>query len=414
MPKKNIYLDHASTTPVDQAVLRAMEPYWSKNFGNASSLYRLGLKSKEALEASRRLVAKILNCQPEEIIFTGSGTASINLALKGLLVNKKRSHLITSTIEHQAVLQTAHYLKNYGQGVTLVPVDAEGLLSLPALKKAIKKNTVLVSIMMANNEIGTLQPIQAIGNYLQKLNKIRQKQKLPHIYFHTDACQAAGAINLNVRQLHVDLLTINGSKIYGPKGTGLLYVKKGTPLEPLLHGGGQENNLMSGTENIPGFVGLAKALELVQKNRVKESRRLSLLRDWLIKKILTTIPKAKLNGHPQKRLPNNINISFLDIEGEAILLYLDEVGIQASTGSACTAHDLEPSHVIRALGCPYEVAHGSIRFTLGKNTTKKDLIYLISKLPGIVKKLRQTSPLNIKMSQVDRAIAQAPRQITNL
>lgn len=414
MPKKNIYLDYASTTPVDQRVLKAMEPYWSKKFGNASSLYRLGLKSKEALENSRRTVAKILNCQPEEIIFTGGGTASINLALKGLMLNKNKGHLISSVIEHQAVLQTAEYLKSFGQSVSLLPVSAEGLVSLGDLKKAIKKNTRLVSIMMANNEVGTIQPIQAIGSYLQRLNKIRAKQKLPYIYFHTDACQAAGALDLNVRKLHIDLLTINGSKIYGPKGLGLLYVKRGTPLEPLLHGGGQEKNLISGTENIPGIVGLAKALELVSKNKIKEAQRLIKLRDWLIKTILTTIPKTRLNGHPSQRLPNNINISILDIEGEAVLLYLDEVGIQASTGSACTAHNLEPSHVIRALGCPYEMAHGSMRFTLGKYTTKKDLEYLMAKLPAIIKKLRQTSPVKIKMSEMERAITKAPRRIINL
>ena len=410
---KNIYLDYASTTPVDPQVVKSMQPYWTENFGNPSSLYRLGRISAQAIATARQKVAKILNCQNEEIIFTGSGTSSINLALKGFAANHK-IHFITSAIEHHAVLDTAEYLHKQGHEVSILPVDADGLVSLSDLQVAITNQTELVSIMMANNEIGSLQPIREIGAWLEKINKQREKDGLPKIYFHTDACQAAGALDLDVKKLHVDMLTINGSKIYGPKGTGLLYVKRGTHLSALIHGGGQEKNLLSGTENVPGIVGLATALELVSKTRTKEAARLSKLRDWLIKEILTTIPKTMLNGHDNLRLPNNINVGILDVEGEAMLLYLDEANIQASTGSACTSTTLDPSHVITAIGCPYEVAHGSMRFSLGKHTTKKDLEYLMSKLPAIVEKLRQASPVKIDLLQVKKSIANAPRKIKKL
>ncbi|MFA6253621.1 MAG: aminotransferase class V-fold PLP-dependent enzyme [Patescibacteria group bacterium] len=411
--KKNIYLDHAATTPTDPQVVKAMGPYWTQEFGNPSALYSLGQYAKRALDDSRQVVAKIFNCQPEEIIFTGNGTESINLAIKGLVLasNLNPAHVITSNFEHHAVLNAVQTLKNQGHTVSLVPVDADGLIMLDKLWSAIKKNTVLISIMMANNEVGTIQPIQEIGAKLKKINQERKTKNLPHIYFHTDACQAAGALDLNVEKLHVDLMTINGSKIYGPKGVGVLYVKRGTTLKALIDGGGQEKNLRSGTENVPGIVGLAVALKIAAAKKEKENKRLTILRDWLIKKILTTIPKTLLNGHAQKRLPNNINISILDIEGEAMLLYLDEIGIQASTGSACTAQDLEPSHVIRALGRPYEAAHGSLRLTLGRSTTKDDLIYLTKKLPSIVKKLRQTSPVSVNMDTLHSSIKKYPREI---
>ncbi|PWB38362.1 MAG: cysteine desulfurase NifS [Parcubacteria group bacterium] len=415
---RQIYLDHAATTPTDPAVVRAMAPYWTEYFGNPSSLYRLGQTSKKAINQSRQIVANNLSGQPDEIFFTAGGTESINLAIKGLLsavkIAEKTNHFITSAIEHHAVLHTAESIKKQNQEVSILPVDDQGIVMMPALKDAIRDNTVLVSIMMANNEIGTIQPIREIGAYLQKLNTERLARKLPRIFFHTDACQGAGALDLNVHKLHVDLLSLNGSKIYGPKGVGVLYVRRGTPLTPLIDGGGQENNLRSGTENVPDIVGLGKALELINKNKVKENARLIKLRDWLIKEILSKIPKTRLNGHPSTRLPNNVNVSILDVEGEAMLLYLDEVGIQASTGSACTSTTLEPSHVIRALGCPYEVAHGSMRFTLGKSTAKKDLEYLMSKLPGIVKRLRQASPVKIDPDEVNRAIKNAPRKIINL
>ncbi len=410
MPK-NIYLDYAATTPVDERVVAAMEPYWTKEFGNPSSLYKLGQRAKHAIDNSRQTVADFLNCQAEEIIFTGSGTASINLALKGLLDSyKEPMHIITSSIEHHAVLHAAERLKKLGHEVSVLPVDQDGLVNPKDLEAAIQNNTVLVSIMMANNEIGVIQDIQKFGNLISKINKTRQNK----IYFHTDACQAAGALDLDVKKLHVDLLTINGSKIYGPKGVGVLYIKKGTPLTALIDGGGQEKNLYSGTENVPGIVGLATALKLAYQDKEKNNKQLTELRDWLISEILTKIDKTRLNGHATKRLPNNINISILDVEGEAMLLYLDEVGIQASTGSACTSTTLDPSHVIRALGCPYEVAHGSMRFSLGKDTTKQDLEYLMTKLPMIVEKLRKASPVNVDMDDIAKSVKLAPRKITNL
>ncbi len=413
--KQNIYLDHAATTPCDPRVVKAMAPYWTENFGNPSSLYAMGQKAKAALDNSRQTIAKIFACRPEEIIFTGGGTESINLAIKGLVMASRLNpaHIITSNFEHHAVLNSVEALKKWGHEVSLAPVDADGLIMLDKLFSAIKDNTILISVMMANNEVGTIEPIQEMGARLTKINQERKEKKLPHIYLHTDACQAAGALDLNVEKLHVDLLTINASKIYGPKGVGVLYVKRGTPLKALVDGGGQENNLRSGTENVPGIIGLATALELAQADREKENKRLIELRDWLIKEMLK-IPKTLLNGHPEKRLPNNINISILDIEGEAMLLYLDEIGIQASTGSACTAQDLEPSHVIRALGRPYEAAHGSLRLTLGRSTKKSDLEYLLSKLPGIVEHLRHASPVNVNMETLHSSIKKYPREIINL
>lgn len=419
MPKKNsIYLDYAATTPTDPVVVLAMAPYWSEKFGNPSSLYSLGLAAKAAVGQARESIAKILNCQAEEIIFTSGGTESIALAIKGLaydfLDKKEKPHFIISSIEHHAVLHTVEHLAKQGFGVSIVPVDNDGLIMLDKLAEAIKNNTILISVMLANNEIGTIQPIQKIGAWLNKLNQERGKKKLPKIYLHTDACQASGALTLDVQKLHVDLLTLNGSKIYGPKGIGLLYVRRGMHLSPLIDGGGQEKNLRSGTENVPAIVGLAKALELSQKNKDRENKRLIFLRDWLIKELLKNIPKTILNGHPTKRLPNNINISILDIEGETLILYLDELGIQASTGSACTSTTLEPSHVIRALGRPYEAAHGSLRLTLGKNTSKADLGYLLDKLPDIVAYLRKGSPVTIDMVKLEQVIKNNPKKIINL
>ena len=412
--KKNIYLDHASTTPTDPLVVKAMEPYWTKYYGNPSSLYQLGLRSKKAIDSARLKIAKILNCQAEEIIFTGGGTASINLALKGVMNKVQAGHMITSAIEHHAVLHTADTLKKNGHSVSILPVDAEGLIKLSDVQQAIQDDTRLISIMIANNEIGVIQDIQKIGALIAKINQTRVKKKLAKIYFHTDACQAAGTLNLDVKRLHIDLLTINGSKIYGPKGVGALYIKSGTNISAIIDGGGQEKNLNSGTENVPGIVGLATAMELASKTRIKENARLTKLRDQLIKGILKAIPKTILNGHPTKRLPNNINISILDVEGEAMLLYLDEIGIQASTGSACTSTTLDPSHVIRALGCPYEVAHGSMRFTLGKHTSAEDIKYVIKHLLKIIKHLRSASPVIVNMTEVTKAIKNAPRKIIKL
>jgi cysteine desulfurase len=392
-----IYLDHAATTYVIPEVKKEMDRYFSEEFGNPGSFNTIGLKAKKALENARSRVASVLKAEPEEIIFTGSGTESVNLAIKGVAsaLRKRGSHIITSKIEHHAVLDTCEYLeKEEGFRVTYLDVDKFGLVNPGDVEKAITKNTILATIMHANNEIGTVQPVAEIG-------KIARKHG---VLFHTDACQAAGFLDINVRSLNVDLMSLNGSKIYGPKGVGALYVRKGTPIKPIIHGGGQEFGLRSGTENVPNIVGFAKALELAQKSRERESARLEKLRDRLIKGILDNVPKSFLNGHPERRLPNNVNVSILDVEGEALLLHLNRHGIYASTGSACTSKTLDPSHVILATGLPYEAAHGSIRFSLGKRTTEKDIDKVIEVLPGIVEKLRRISPVKLSVSEVKRRI----------
>ena len=393
--KHHVYLDHAATTPTDPRVVEAMLPYFSEKYGNPSSLYSLGLEAKNTLLGARQTMAKIFNCTPGEIVFTGGGTESDNLGIIGVArawarKEKKPGHIITSTIEHHAVLHACNYLEKYeGWRVTKVPVDGDGLVDPNVVRDALTEDTALVTIMYANNEIGTIEPLSEIG----KVCKSRKKK----VFFHTDACQAAGALTLDVEKLGVDLLTINGSKIYGPKGVGALYIRRGTLIEALIHGGGQERNLRSGTENVAAIVGLATALELAQTERESENQRLIYLRDKLIQGILQAVPKSRLNGHPEKRLPNNVNITLLDVEGEAMLLYLDEYGIQAATGSACDSATLDPSHVIVALGLPYEFAHGSLRFTLGKSTTAEDVDYVLEVLPKVVDILRKVSPLNLEL-----------------
>ena len=388
--KKIIYLDHASTTYLDPRVKKAMDPYFENIFGNPGSLHQLGLQTKHAVQESREIIAKQLNCKAEEIIFTSGGTESINLAIKGVALKKGKGHIITSKIEHPAVLETCKYLERKGFTVTYLEVNKFGLISLKDLERAIKSNTILISIMYANNEIGTIEPIKEIG-------RIAKKNK---ILFHTDACQAAGALDLDVNQLNVDLMTLNGSKIYGPKGIGILYKSQEVRLEPLIHGGGQESRTRSGTENVPGIVGFAKALELAQKEKEKENTRLTELRDYFIQDILIKIPKSFLNGHPNKRLPNNANISFLDVEGESIMLYLDDKGIALSTGSACSSTTLEVSHVLDAIGLVHDAAHGSIRVSLGKSTTKADLDYTIKEIVKIIKYLRQISPVKMELKDI--------------
>lgn len=378
-----VYLDHGSTTRMDERVKEEMEPYLDRIYANPGSLHNLGLEAKEALQKARERVAKILNCQPEEIIFTSGGTESINLALKGI----KKGHIITSKIEHPAVLETCKFLEKNGYTVTYLNVDKEGLIDPKDVEEAIRDDTVLITIMYANNEIGTIEPIKEIG-------AIAKKHNIP---FHTDACQA-GSLNIDVEDLNVDMMTLNGSKIYGPKGVGILYKKKGIELEPLLHGGGQEFGLRSGTQNIPGIIGFAHALELEQDK--KENQRLIKLRDYLIDELLK-IPKTFLNGSKDKRLSNNVNISFLDIEGESILLHLNEKGIYVSTGSACSSEKLEISHVLDAIGLDHDYAHGSIRFSLGRHTKKEDLDYLIKELKVIVDSLRKISPLNLEVQKND-------------
>ncbi|PJA47186.1 cysteine desulfurase NifS [Candidatus Uhrbacteria bacterium CG_4_9_14_3_um_filter_36_7] len=394
----HIYLDHAAATPLNPQVFEAMRYFFDGKefYGNPSSFHTPGKEAKDVIEKSRKNIAEILNCRPDEIIFTSGGTESDNLAILGVAraLKDKGNHLITSTIEHHAVLEPMIFLeKKEGYKLTRISVTEDGIIDPEEVLKAIEPDTIFVSIMMANNEIGTIQPIAEIGNLIQKY-RLENHSEFP--LFHTDACQASGFLDLDISKLHVDLLTFNGSKIYGPKGIGVLYIKRGIKLQPLLFGGGQEKGIRAGTEFVAGIVGLAKALELVQKEKVKENERLIILRDYFITEILKRIPKTRLNGDKTKRLPNNVHISFLDIEGEALLLYLDAEGIYVSTGSACTSTSLEPSHVILALGLPREVAHGSLRFSLGKGTTKEDIDTVLEVLPGVVKKLRSISPVRVE------------------
>ncbi|MFA5186216.1 MAG: IscS subfamily cysteine desulfurase [Patescibacteria group bacterium] len=393
---KNIYLDHAATTPLDPRVLAKMQPYFSDVFANPSSFHSPGLKAKEAVDAARKSIANQLNAHADEILFCSGGTESDNLAIFGIVrANKgKGKHVITSSIEHHAVLETLKHLEKVGViDLTILPVDRTGLVDVKEVEAALRPDTILVSIMYANNEIGTIEPIADIGRVLLKWRKTNGSA-LP--YFHSDACQAAGALDLDVEKLHVDLLTINGSKIYGPKGVGLLFVRRSVSLEPIVYGGGQERGMRSGTENVPGIIGLAAALELAQAEKEKENVRLTKLRDKLIEGLLK-IPKTRLNGHATERLPNNVNVSFMDIEGEAAVLYLDAQGIYCSTGSACASSTLDPSHVILAIGVSYEAAHGSLRFTLGRSTKSTDIDYVLKTIPGIVEKLRHMSPVNLDM-----------------
>ncbi|MFC1655416.1 cysteine desulfurase NifS [Patescibacteria group bacterium] len=386
---REVYLDNAATTQLDPRVFEKMKPFFGEIYGNPSSIYEKAQEARNELDNARMTIAQIIGSSPEEIIFTSGGTESDNLAIFGIArANKKKgNHIITSAIEHHAVLHPCEQLEKEGFEVTYIPVEENGIVDPAKVKEAMREDTILVSIMYANNEIGTIQPIAKIGRACIK------KQ----IHFHTDACQAAGALDLNVDKLHLDLMTINGSKMYGPKGIGMLYVRSGTPLKPIMFGGEQEKRIRPGTENVAAIVGMAEALRLAQEEREPENKRLIKLRDKLIQGITDKVPKVRLNGDAENRLPNNVNMSILDIEGEALLLRLDMVGIAASSGSACTSGSLDPSHVILALGLPYEVAHGSLRFSLGKNTTDEDIDYVLERLPQIVKDLRAISPVRINM-----------------
>lgn len=385
---RTIYLDYAATTPTDKRVLKEMLPYFTTKYGNPSSFHIKGLEAKKTITNAKERIAKILNCSSEELVFTGSGTESINIAIQGVARALKRRgrHIISTTIEHKAVLNTLKALKEEGFEITLLNVDKDGLVNQNELMDAIRKDTILVTIIYANNEIGVIQDIK-------NLAKIARERG---VLFHTDACQAASTIDIDVSHLGVDLMTLNGSKIYATKGIGLLYVKKGVNIKPIIFGGGQEEGLRPGTENVPAIVGMAKALEICEIEKEEERKRLTKLRDYFIRRITKEIPKTILNGHREKRLANNINISFLDVEGESILLHLSEKGICASAGSACTSSSLEPSHVLIAIGRKKEIAHGSIRFSLGRFTTKKDIDYVMKVLPGIIKRLRVISSVNIK------------------
>ena len=377
-----VYLDHAATTPVAREVLEAMIPFFSEKFGNASSLHAYGREARKALEESREKVAKLINAEPEEIIFTGSGTESDNLAIKGIAFLHRKGHIITSSIEHPAVLETCHYLQRKGFEVTFLPVDKYGLIDIDELEKAIREDTILISIMHASNEIGTIEPVEEIGKIASKNN----------IIFHTDAVQSVGKIEVDVKKLNVDLLSMSSHKIHGPKGVGALYIRKGIKIEPVLHGGGHERGLRSSTENVAGIVGFAKACEIAGNRMEKDAEKMTKLRDKIIKEVLK-IEETYLTGHPTKRLPNHASFYFRGIEGESLVLMLDSKGIATSTGSACSSKKLQPSHVLLATGVKPEDAHGSLRVTLGGENTEEEIEYFLDVLPQIVEDLRKISPM---------------------
>jgi cysteine desulfurase len=379
MPERTIYLDHAATTALDPRVLEIMIPYLTTEYGNASSIYTLGRHAMQAIDRSREQVAEILNCRPTEIAFVGCGSESDNLAIKGMafVSQKKGNHIITSSIEHHAVLHTCQYLDRFGFKTTELPVDEYGCVNPDDVARAITDQTILVSVMYANNEVGTIEPIAEIG-------RICRAKKIP---FHVDAVQAGGALPIDVAALNVDLLSLSAHKFYGPKGMGILYVRQGMRILPQLQGGSQERGRRAGTENVSGIVGTATAFRLAQEELSQVTPRLTALRDRLIEGILT-IPRSRLSGHPTHRLPNNASFCFEGVEGESILLNLDLLGIAASSGSACTSGSTEPSHVLVAMGFPPEWSHGSLRLTLGKENTEEDVDTVLSALPGIIEKLR--------------------------
>ena len=389
---KKIYLDYAATTPADKEVVEEMMPYFSDKFGNPSSIHTFGQEALEAVDKARAQIAEFLHCSPREIIFTSGATESNNMAIKGTLKasQAKDPHIITSSVEHHCVLNSCEVLKKEGVDVTFLKVDKDALVDPENLRKTIKKDTILVSIMYANNEVGTIEPIFEIGKILKEVNNDREKKHLPKVYFHVDAVQAANYLDCNVDSLGVDYLSLSGHKIYGPKGIGILYIRRGTRIRSIQQGGEQEYNLRAGTHNVPGIVGFGKAVALIPKHR-ERMPEIKALRDRLISGIENSIPNAKLNGSREKRLPHNANFSFKGVEGESLLMMLDQEGIAVSTGSACSSASLEPSHVLTAMGISPEVAHASIRFTLGKDTTKEDIEYVLKMLPEKIKRLREIS-----------------------
>lgn len=385
MTDRRIYLDHAATTPVKPEVLEAMLPFFTERFGNASSIYSLGRESKKAIEEAREKVAVALGAQPREIFFTGSGTEADNWAIKGAAYanRQKGNHIITTSIEHHAVLHTCQYLESDGFEVTYLPVDEYGRVTAEQVRSAIKPSTILVSVMYANNEIGTIQPIGEIGKVTREKG----------VLFHTDAVQAIGNVRIHVEELNIDLLSLSSHKFYGPKGVGALYVRKGTKMISFLHGGAQERGRRASTENVAGVVGLGRAIEVAVQNLDAHNARLHAMRERTIQEVMNRIPFVKLNGHREHRLPGNCNFSFEFIEGESLLLMLDMKGIAASSGSACTSGSLDPSHVLLAIGLPHEIAHGSLRITFGETNSEEDVDYLMEVLPTIVQRLREMSPL---------------------
>ena len=405
---KRVYLDYAATGPIKKEVVKAMEPFFSGHFGNPSSLHRFGQETKAALDQAREKMAQFLNCKPGEIIFTSGGTESDNLILRGIVSRWHKPHIITSVIEHHAILHTCKELERQGLAeITYLPVDKLGMVSVSEVKKAIRKNTILVSIMYANNEIGTIEPIREIGKMIEKHNSQSSKQHTYFErsekkgsraaargpYFHTDAVQAIGYLNCDVKYLHVDALSLSAHKFGGPKGVGALYIKEGIRISPQSTGGGQEYGKRAGTENVPGIVGLGKAIEIIgNKSQKLKTKKISALRDRLISGVLKTIPDVVLTGHPTKRLPNSVSFCFKYIEGESILFNLDLKGVAASSGSACTSGSLEPSHVLLACGFDHRTAQGSMRFTLGEANTEAEIDYVLKILPDIILKIRKISP----------------------
>ena len=392
LSERIIYMDHSATTPVRPEVLQAMLPYLTSDFGNPSSIYTIGQEARKAVDDARERIARNLGARMSEIVFTSGGTESDNAALKGVAfaLRSLGNHIITTTIEHHAVLHTCYQLEQFGFDVTYVPVDEYGIVDPQDIVDAITEKTILVSVMMANNEIGTVQPIREIT----QLVKAEAKQRNQTIIFHTDAVQAAGSLEINARSLGIDLLSLSAHKIYGPKGVGLLYIKRGTPFEEQNAGGGQERQRRSGTENVPGIVGFDEALHLAAIEREETSAHCLRLREKLVQGIFETIDGVRLNGHAELRLPGNVNISFEGVEGEPVLLGLDFAGVCASSGSACSSASLEPSHVLLAIGLTAEMAQGSLRFTLGRDNTDEDVEYVLSVLPDMIGKLRAMPSLS--------------------
>jgi len=383
-----VYLDYGASKPVDATVLEAMAPYHMEQFGNPSSSYSFALQSREVLEESRKKVASLIGARPSEVIFTSGATESINMAIKGVAYrNRTRGdHILYSAVEHMSVVNVSKYLTRQGFTVASIPVDRTGIIDLDALKKAMSEKTLVVSVMYANGEIGTIQPIRQVAEIVHRFGS----------YLHVDAVAAAGQIPIDVNRDGADLMSLSSNDLYGPKGVGALYIREGTRIEPFIHGGGQERGLRSGTENLSGIVGMAKAAEISLSEMLTEPPRLARLRDRLIEGALRTVKEAYLNGPPKERLPNNANIRFSYIEGESLILSLDMEGIQVSSGSACTSKTLEPSHVLMAIGLKHEEAHGSLTFTFGRSNTQEDVDYVLGVLPPIVKRLRMMSPLTPK------------------
>ena len=387
-----IYMDHAATTPVRPEVMEAMLPYFTQRFGNASSLYTLAQESRKALDEARETVARVLGSRPSEVVFTSGGSESDNAAIKGAVhaLARTGNHVITTAIEHHAVLHTCAFLEDSGFDVTYLPVDDDGLVDVERLADAVTDKTVLVSVMLANNEIGSIQPVAEMARRVKAMAREQGRT----IVFHTDAVQAAGFLDLNVNALGVDMLSLSAHKFHGPKGVGVLYVRRGTPFSPQQLGGAQERQRRAGTENMPGIVGAALALALADRERDEASAHCIALRDRLIAGVLERIPGVRLNGHPSLRLPNNVNFTFQGVEGEPVLLGLDFAGVAASSGSACSSGSLEPSHVLLALGLPADLAHGSLRLTLGRDNTEEDVDYVLRVLPDLVGRLRAMPSLS--------------------